>query len=187
MAAGITGKFIQGAAYSVHQDISTASHDLKFANDVGKPTLSTAFGIDAGVVLRPAPWLRLGVVGKDLNEPALDAAGGGQYTLNPQVRGGLAINPYRSLTLTADADATANRTMVPGIKSRIVSVGPEQVMTEILALRVGALKNVEHRQSHLTLTAGLGLRLFFLQLDLGAGYDFREPAALGSFSLALTF
>ena len=38
-----------------------------------------------------------------------------------------------------------------------------------------------------TPTAGLGLRIFALRVDVGGGYDFREKGALVSGSVSLTF
>jgi len=38
-----------------------------------------------------------------------------------------------------------------------------------------------------TPTAGLGLRIFALRVDVGGGYDFREKGALLSGSVSLTF
>jgi hypothetical protein len=38
-----------------------------------------------------------------------------------------------------------------------------------------------------TPTAGLGVRIFMVRLDVGGGYDFREKGALVSGSLSLTF
>jgi hypothetical protein len=138
--------------------------------------------------VRPTSWLRIGVVGKDLNEPAFDAPGGATYKLNPQVRGGMAVNPYSSLTLTVDGDILTNKTLIPGIKSRVVSVGAEQTLfSDMLALRVGALKNTKNDDENITYTAGLGIRIMAFRLDLGGGYDFQERAALVSGSISMTF
>ncbi len=88
------------------------------------------------------------------------------YKMLPQVRGGVAINPYSSLTLTADMDVTSNKTFVPGIKSQVLSVGAEQtILNEFLSLRVGAYKNVQDAASTITPTAGFGLRIFALRVD----------------------
>ena len=55
--------------------------------------------------------------------------------LGPQVRGGMALNPYSSLTLSADVDVTSNKTLVPGVKSQVLSLGAEQtILTEFLVV-----------------------------------------------------
>jgi F plasmid transfer operon protein TraF len=185
-ALGITGKLIQGAAYTGTATINGS--DVKLSDHFGKSKQSTAFGIDVGAIYRPSSWLRFGVVAKDLNQPEFDAPDGTKFKLNPQVRGGIAVNPYSSLTLTGDVDATANKTLVPGQKSQVLSLGAEQtILSEFLSLRIGALKNMQDATSPFTPTAGFGLRIFAFRMDFGGGYDFRERGVLASGSVSLTF
>jgi hypothetical protein len=184
---GVTGKFLQGAAYRGSTTL-TGGTDVSITDNFGKPTISTAFGIDVGAIYRPSSWLRFGLVAKDINQPAFDTPGGEELKLGPQVRGGVAVNPYSSLTLTADVDATSNRTFVPGVKSQVLSVGAEQtIFSEFLSFRLGAFKNMKDAGTPFTPTAGLGLRIFALRVDVGGGYDFREEGALVSGSVSLTF
>jgi hypothetical protein len=184
---GVTGKFLQGAAYSGSTTL-TGGNDVSITDNFGKPTLSTAFGIDAGAIYRPSSWLRFGLVAKDINQPTFDAPGGGELKLEPQVRGGVAVNPYSSLTLTADVDATSNKTLVPGVKSQVLSIGAEQtIFSQFMSFRLGAFKNMKDAGTPFTPTAGLGLRIFALRVDVGGGYDFREEGALVSGSVSLTF
>ncbi|HJT22740.1 MAG TPA: conjugal transfer protein TraF [Nitrospira sp.] len=184
---GVTGKVIQGAAYNGSIDLQ-GGHNVKLSDSFGKATISTSYGIDVGAIYRPSSWLRFGVVAKDLNQPTFDAPLGGEIKLRPQVRGGMAVNPYSTLTLTADVDATSNTTLVPGVKSQVLSLGAEQtILTEFLSFRVGAFKNMKDAGTPFTPTAGLGVRIFMLRFDVGGGYDFREKGALASGSLSLTF
>ena len=184
---GVTGKFIQGAAYN-GSTILTGGTDVSITDNFGKATLSTAFGIDVGAIYRPASWLHFGIVAKDINQPTFEAPGGEELKLGPQVRGGVAVNPYSSLTLTADVDATSNKTFVPGIKSQVLSLGAEQtIFSEFMSFRVGAFKNMKDAGTPFTPTAGLGLRIFAFRIDVGGGYDFREKGALVSGSASLTF
>ncbi len=188
VSIGATAKIIQGAAYNASVSVFQSDGDISFREDLGKPEISTAIGIDAGAIYRPSPWLRLGVVGKDLNQPTFDAPGGQEFKLLPQVRGGVAVNPYESLTIAFDGDITSNKTLVPGIKSRVLSLGAEQTLpAEFISLRVGALKNTEDAKSIITPTAGFGLRLFALRMDFGGGYDFRLGQYLASGSVSMTF
>ena len=184
---GVTGKVIQGASYNGSMPLN-GGDGVSLTDNFGKATISTAFGIDAGAIYRPSSWLRFGVVAKDINQPTFDAAGGGELKLNPQVRGGVAVNPYSSLTLTADVDATSNKTLVPGVKSQILSLGAEQtIFSEFLSFRVGGFKNMQDAGTPFIPTAGLGLRIFAFRLDVGGGYDFREEGALVSGSASMTF
>ena len=184
---GVTGKILQGAAYSGRTTL-TGGTDVSIRDNFGKATISTAFGIDVGAIYRPSSWVRFAIVAKDINQPTFDTPGGEEIKLGPQVRGGIAVNPYSSLTLTADVDATSNKTFVPGIKSQILSLGAEQtIFSEFLSFRVGAFKNMKDAGTPFTPTAGLGLRIFALRIDVGGGYDFREEGALVSGSVSLTF
>lgn len=186
-AIGITAKVIMGASYNGSAPLEAGS-GVSTTDHFGKPTISTTYGIDLGAIYRPTSWFRLAVVAKDINTPTFDAADGGQLKLEPQVRAGVAINPYSSLTLTADVDATSNKTFVPGVKSQLLSLGLEQtILSEFLSFRVGTFKNMQDASTPFVPTAGLGLRWFFFRADAGGGYDFREKGALASASISLTF
>lgn len=187
-AVGITGKFIQGAAYTSTTAIRGASDDVKVFDELGRAKISTALGIDIGAMYRPASWLRFGVVAKDINAPTFDAPNGEKFKLDPQVRAGVAFNPYSSLTLSLDADLTSNKTLTPGVKSQLLSLGAEQtILSELLSFRVGAFKNMQDAQTPFIPTAGFGLRLLALRVDIGGGYDFRDQAALATGSIGMNF
>lgn len=184
---GVTAKVIQGAAYSGTQNL-VGGQEIKLSDSLGQSTLSTSYGIDAGAIYRPSSWLRFGVVAKDLNQPEFDAPDGSKIKLGPQVRGGMALNPYSSLTLSVDVDVTSNKTLVPGVKSQVLSLGAEQtILTEFLSFRIGTFKNMQDASTPFTPTAGLGMRIYAFRLDLGGGYDFVEKGALASGSISLTF
>jgi len=184
---GVTGKIIQGAAYSGTVALQ-GGNGVTISNNFGKPTISTTYGIDAGAIYKPTSWIRFGIVAKDINKPVLDDSRGGEIKLDPQVRSGIAINPYSTLTLTADVDITANRTILPNVKSQLLSLGAEQtLLSEFLSLRIGTFKNMKDAATPFIPTAGLGLRIFFFRADVGGGYDFREQGALVSGSISATF
>jgi hypothetical protein len=186
-AIGVSGKLIQGAAYTGTATIQ-GGNDISLSDDLGKAKLSTAFGIDAGAMFRPSSWLRAGIVAKDINRPSFDAPNGQKFYLDPQVRAGVALNPWDTLTLTADIDVTKNKTLVPDLKSRVISVGAEQtILSELLSLRIGAFKNTADANSYITPTAGFGIRLLALRVDVAGGYDFREGGAIASGTVAMTF
>ncbi len=185
---GITGKFIQGAAYTGTTNIREASDDIEIFEEAGRAKISTAFGLDLGAMYRPASWLRFGIVAKDITAPTFDAPNGDKFKMDPQVRTGVAFNPYSSLTLSVDSDITSNKTLTPGVKSQLLSLGAEQtILSELLSFRVGAFKNMQDAQTPFIPTAGFGLRILSLRVDIGGGYDFRDQAALASGSIAMTF
>lgn len=184
---GVSGKIIQGAAYTGFATV-TNGQDVTLSDHFGKAKISTAFGIDVGALYKPTSWLRLGVVAKDLTSPTFDAPNGEQFKISPQYRGGVAVNPYSSLTITFDGDILSNSTLVPNVKSQVLSLGAEQTLfSEFLSLRLGAYKNVADAAANVTPTAGFGLRIYAFQMDFGAGYDFKEGGVLASGSLSLTF
>jgi hypothetical protein len=184
---GVTAKIIQGAAYSGTVALQ-GGNGVTISNQFGKPTISTSYGVDLGAIYKPTSWIRFGIVAKDINKPVLDNSGGGEIKLDPQVRGGIALNPYSTLTLTADVDITANRTILPDVKSQLLSLGAEQtLLSEFLSLRIGTFKNMKDAATPFIPTAGLGLRIFFFRADVGGGYDFREQGALVSGSISATF
>jgi hypothetical protein len=92
------------------------------------------------------------------------------------------------MTIAADMDITSNQTLVPDLKSQVLSLGMEQtILSEFLSFRVGTYKNVQDAGSIFTPTAGIGMRMYAFRLDLGGGYDFNEGGAIASGGLALTF
>ena len=188
LALGATGKVIQGAAYNATVQVFDAASDTGVKNNIGQAKLSTKIGLDVGMMYRPTSWARAGVVAKDINEPAFDAPNGDRYKLGAQVRGGLALNPWETMTVSVDGDITSNKTLIPGQKSRVIGLGLEQtLLSESLSLRAGVSKNTEDAASKPLPTAGLGLKLWFLRMDLGGGYDFRERQAMASGTIGFTF
>jgi hypothetical protein len=186
-SVGVTGKVIQGAAYNATTNLQ-GGVDPNLLDNFGKAEISTSYGVDLGAMYRPSSWLKFGVVAKDINQPTFDAPGGLQYKLTPQVRGGVAVNPWSTMTITADMDITSNQTLVPGLKSQVLSLGMEQtILSEFLSLRVGTYKNVQDAGSIFTPTAGIGLRIYSFRLDLASGYDFKEGGAIASGALSWTF
>ena len=186
-AVGVTGMIIQGAAYNNTTNLQGGVNP-NLVDNFGKAMISTSYGIDLGAMYRPSSWLRFGVVAKDINQPSFDAPGGLQYKLTPQVRGGVAVNPWSTMTVTADMDITSNQTLAPGYKSQVLSLGMEQTMlSEFLSFRVGTYKNVQDAGSVFTPTAGLGIRIYSFRLDIAGGYDFDKGNALASGALAWTF
>ncbi|HBE87778.1 MAG TPA: hypothetical protein DDW67_01360 [Elusimicrobia bacterium] len=121
-----------------------------------------------GVPFRP----RIGIVGRNLNSPKFDRPDtvGGTYTLDRQVRLGLAFNPLNFWTLAADVDLTKNDTAVDGFKSRQLALGTEINVFNRKAfnipLRAGIMKNIAESDSELAYTLGTGLNLLFMHLDV---------------------
>lgn len=187
-SVGVSGKVIQGAAYSGATNISGASDSAKIFEDIGQAKLTTVVGVDVGAMFRPTSWLRAGIVAKDLSGSSFETQNGAKFKMLPQVRAGVAFNPYNSLTLTSDVDITKNNTLVPGLHSQVLSLGAEQtVLSELLSFRIGTYKNMQDAKTPFIPTFGFGLRINALRVDIGGGYDFRDQAALASGSIGMVF
>lgn len=186
-AIGTTVKVVQGVAYAASVRTSETEGD-DFVDDLDEGKTTSSVSMDVGALYRPSSWLQFGLVWKEINGPSFDTSSGGTFKLDPQIRGGVAFKPWETMTLTVDSDLTSNDTRVPGVKSRMMGLGAEQtLLSHLLSVRVGAMKNMEDDDAKMTTTAGLGLRLWALNLDLGAGYDFEDRQALASVSVSLLF
>lgn len=174
VSLGVTGKVIHGVAYRRGIHVDDAADTFNISDELKNAKKSYEMGVDAGVIIHRVSWLKAGVVGKDLNTPSFNTPGGGEFTLRPQAGAGLAVMPFSSTTVTVDIDLTKNKTLLPDIRSRVVSVGIEQGMFDVVFLQGGVLKNVEDAKTRFIPTAGLGINLWALQFDAGAGYDFDE-------------
>jgi len=171
LAVGFNLKYIQASVFR-----AAPGQILVFNKDSGDIVKdldnykkdSSNFAVDAGILFQPVNWLKLGAVGKYLNSPEFDDPLGGKVKVKPQGRAGIAINPFETLTLAADIDLTENETMNPNYKSRNLAVGLEWDILKFLALRVGAYKNLAESDISHVYTAGLGLNLWLLRLDVSA-------------------
>ncbi|MEC4685366.1 MAG: conjugal transfer protein TraF [Nitrospirota bacterium] len=146
---------------------------------------------DIGVIWIPSEKLRLGAVGKYLTGPSFSSARGSDIKIAPQIRAGAAFLPWRGATVALDIDVTSNETLTPGYKERQVAVGFEQalgtkgkILSDLFTLRAGGYKNVAESGSNFVATAGLGLGLLGLRLDLAGAYDFAKEEIGASANVA---
>jgi hypothetical protein len=129
--------------------------------------------VDVGAQWKtPLPMnTRLGLLARNLNSPTFDQPGVGAAAGEPafkddlQARAGVALQPLSLLSLAGDVDLSKNATSVPGYSSRNVGAGAE-INLWLLKLRAGLMKDVEGG-TPLVYTAGIGLRLFMVSLDIG--------------------
>ncbi len=171
LAVGFNLKYIQANVFKTEKgDITLFNKDSSdIADELDKYYKeSSNFAVDAGVLFQPVNWLKLGVVGKYLNSPKFDDPKGGKIKVKPQARAGIAINPFETLTIAADMDLTENETTFPGYKSRNIGGGIEWDILKFLALRAGAYKNLAESDIDMVYTAGLGLNLWLIRLDVSA-------------------
>ncbi|SNB47532.1 conjugal transfer protein TraF [Geobacter sp. DSM 9736] len=132
---------------------------------------STGFGVDLGALWRYGDWLSVGIVGKNLNSPSFDTpviAGIATRSIKvkPQVRTGVAVEPFSWLTLAADLDLTENDTILVGRKSRNFGGGLELHPFTWLKFRAGAYENLADGDVGIVGTAGLTIGTKWLSLDI---------------------
>jgi len=183
LGIGAAVKVIQGTVYQNetllvnNQNGSVKSGDLVKDLTKNKET-TTTFGVDLGALWKYEEKLSVGVVAKNLNAPKFDAptyqkpvpgstpvaVKGEDVTLDPQVRGGIAYDPYKWLTFAVDMDLTENNAVVPAtaVKSRNLGGGLELHPYSWLKVRAGAYKNLSLSQGGPVATAGLSLGPFDL-------------------------
>ena len=170
-AVGLNVKFVRGMVYE--QRIKIFNNDSKDVVEKIKDSYkeSNNFAVDLGALYMPTNWLKIGVVGKYLNSPKFDRPSGGKYTVKPQARVGIALNPFETLTIAADADITKNDTALPGYKSQNVGVGVEWDVLKFLALRGGAYRNIAQSDIGNIYTLGLGINLYLIRADIAAAFS----------------
>lgn len=158
---------------------------------------STNVTFDLGAQYKYADWLTAGIVAKNLSaptfkSPALKNQKGeyvdqngtvsatpsfreGDVTLEPQVRLGVAFDPYTWLTIAADLDLTVNEAVLAGLdyKSRHFGGGLELHPLSWLKLRAGVFKNIADDEIGPVATAGLtfGIPWVLLEVDGAYGLD----------------
>lgn len=191
LGIGATAKVISGTVYQNQvllvnrpggEDID--SGDL--VDDMTENSKSSVtFGVDLGALYKYDKWLSVGLVAKNLNSPKFDGPEyyvpmednpalnekrpGEEVKLKPQVRFGVAMDPYSWLTIASDLDLTENETVAPGSvvgsseKSRNLGAGVEIHPYSWLRIRGGAYKNLAASDIGLVLTGGF--TLFVLDVD----------------------
>lgn len=140
-----------------------------------------AWGVDAGVLVVLGDYLKAGALGRNINEPRIDWEKRQPKTkLRGQYRAGVAVMPFKTLTLSVDADITKQGREVIETRSekkfhfdesREVSAGLEWwLFGRHLALRGGVNNIADHGKVGRFYTAGLGIRIPYVGLDLAGGY-----------------
>lgn len=178
LSVGVNAKLMNGMTYFKSYTLRELDDVKGFKDDLfdrENREESLAFGVDAGLLLQPTPWLSLGAVGRNLNNPEFDFKGPGDFEIERQFRAGVGIEPFAntssffSLGLAADIDIVKNKSeSLPGYESQILGGGAEIGLGDVLFLRAGVSKNLRESAEDLLVHAGLGLRLWVFNLDAAA-------------------
>lgn len=179
---GIGGavKVMMGTVYGSIINIQEAKGSNNIVKKItDSKTDSTTVGLDLGVAWRKElPFVGLfnaGLVAKNLNSPEFDKPTGftGKIRVEPQVRVGVAIDPFTWLTVAADMDMTKNKTLAPGNESQNFGFGAEFRPIGFFALRVGMYTNIVESSAGPVGTFGLSLGPDWLRFDLDGAAAFK--------------
>ena len=165
-------KFMRGRVYGNQVVIFDDDSDDVIAKTDERYEETTNVGVDVGLMGR---WemFQVGLMGRNLNSPTFDGfrdpETGHKYddvTLDPHARAGIAFIPFNTLTLEVDYDLTAQSTVRDDYETQFLSAGFEWDAFRFLALRAGAYKNMAEDDIGRVYTAGLGLNLWLVRVDV---------------------
>jgi len=169
---GASVKPMVGYTYSDTVDIDTKFQDV-LDRIKDKQTDSTSLGIDVGATMN-APLIsqiKLGFVAKNINSPEFkDDANVVQFKLDPLYRAGAALELTKGINIAADYDLSVNKD-ASGNPSRYLGGGISFDGGGFFTLRGGAMQNVGIDGSNLLYTAGLGIGVKYLNLNVAAVWD----------------
>ncbi len=158
-------KFMKARVYDLSIPVFGKDDDFgeKLDRALDNYSDKTNVGLDLGGLYRFGDDLRVGLVIRNLNSPKF-----GSIKQRAQVRTGVAYKPLSFVTLAADLDLTKNETTIGGgFKSQNIAAGLELRLLKILMLRGGLYRNLAKNDIGMVYTAGLGLNLWLINLDVG--------------------
>ena len=182
LSIGITAKAmygtVMGANIWVFDEDST---DAVFDDISDNYESSLNFGLDLGLLYR-VPNFQFALVGHNLNAPSFDGFtetvtvnGVTQQVdipdvkIDPQVTFGAAWIPGQRFMIEADIELLKTGTLLNEYDIQRLSFGAE-VDLWVLALRLGAYRNLAEDWQDWVATAGIGANIFGLRLDVGGAY-----------------
>jgi hypothetical protein len=178
----IAGKIGYERFNVLSKDAGSTSPLKDFKNNTAS---SVQPGLDLGVLWKldealPSVPLnpRFGLVARNINNPKFDqpalAATNGEpskYSLNGQLRSGLAVSPFNWWNISADVDLTKNSTPIPGYQSQMLALGTEiNIFNRSwinIPLRAGITKNITTSDSKPSYAAGFGFNFLHFIFDVG--------------------
>lgn len=177
-SVGATAKAMYGSVIGTQIWIFNEDNDQVLEELSGSAESSLAFGLDLAALYR-IPMFQFALVGHNLNRPTFDgytdtiSLNGNpvqvqvpEVKVDPQVTLGLAFVPSRRFTLEANYELLEAGTLLPGYDIRRVSFGGELDLW-MLALRLGAYRNLAESWQDWVATAGVGFNLFGVRVDVG--------------------
>ncbi|WP_027368830.1 conjugal transfer protein TraF [Desulfocurvibacter africanus] len=173
-------KAMMGRVYATEVRVFDSETEEIFSEAEESYEESMNFGVDLGVMGR-VRWFQAGIVGRNLNSPKFKGpeitrrdgtvVQFEDVTVKPQFAAGLALIPFETFTIEADIDLNKNETALEGYETQFVRVGAEWDILRFLALRGGFYTNLAEDDIGIVYTAGLGLNLWAVRLDVGGAFS----------------
>jgi len=163
-------KYMMGRVYGLSIPLFNTSNGKSFSDYLSDAEqdykTSSNVGVDLGLMAR---WsmLQVGLTGRNLNAPQFKAPSGFKdQRLDPSLSAGLAFIPFTTLTIAADADLNQVDSVLQGREYQRVGAGLEWNILHTLALRGGVSKNIAESDDPTLYSAGLGINLWAMRIDL---------------------
>jgi len=187
LSIGATAKLMHGTVLGTKVWIFNNDNDQVLEDITDHTESSMNVGLDLGVLYR-IPKFQFAAVGHNLNRPtfsgfnqSIDLTLNGGVTesttvrvpdvkIDPQLTVGAAYMPTRRLTLEGNLDLLEMGTVLPGYDIQRLSLGGE-VDVWVLALRLGAYRNLAASWQDWVATAGVGVTLAGVKVDVGGAYS----------------
>ena len=168
LSVGGSLKFIKGSTFVKRMDIDSEEDTDENLDDNKKD--SSNIGLDLGVLFKPSKVknLSVGLVARNINSPKFDTFDGGSIKAEMQLRTGLLYDYNEQLELAMDLDLMSNKTFIPGYKSQQLGMGINYKPASWASLRAGLMQNLANSNEGLVYSAGFGIGVQQLSLDVAA-------------------
>lgn len=168
---GLTPK-IQGIS-AIDEVENAALGTVKVERDA---TYRLRMNLDAGLATDLSPSWRVGVVAKNVLPTTLTTRFGTEVELAPQLRAGIAYRTARAL-FAADLDLIPNDSLAGEPDSQQLSLGAEFTPLSTLRARAGYMHNLAAISAPGLVSAGLGISVWSMDVDLAYGASSQHQAA----------
>ena len=188
LSIGITAKAMYGRVMGTKIwvfDNDNLDDAIESVSDTESDTLT--FGIDVGALYR-MDHFQFAVVGHNLNAPSFDGysdtvrVNGADVPIqvpdvdiDPQVTLGAAFIPSDRFLLEVNYELLETGTLLEGYDIQRLSVGGE-VDLGLVALRAGAYRNLAEEWQSWVATAGVGVDVSGIRVDVGGAYSLGDTA-----------
>ena len=168
LSVGGSLKFMKGSTFVKRIDIDSEENTDENLDDNKKD--SSNVGLDLGVLFKPSKVenLSIGLVARNINSPKFDTTDGGSLKADMQLRTGLLYNYSDNVELAMDLDLTSNETFIPGYDSQQLGMGVNYKPASWVSLRAGLMQNLANSNEGLIYSAGFGIGVDALSLDVAA-------------------